>query len=898
MAVLWLLLRVRWRRAFAPALAVALLIGGIGGFVLASAAAAMRVETAYGRLADEIDAPDVAVIPAVECGPNTANGCHSDDLSAGTSPGEALATIRGLDVVEKVRLVESVIPFVVDAEGTPIFGTVDDVNGCFDGDRSVQMTPMQEGGPDAQVVPFALEGELPIRGSATVVITRWMANRVGLSIGDEILLAGWCSGDGDPMTFAAPINLRVSGLSIGPLDLESPGTSLTIHPAYVDPVAFEAMIADGAQPQQNIIAWFDPSASRERVEEALSAYTITIDFRERHVIFDEALQTDANLLWLIAIVGALAGLLVLAPIMGRNLRDTGPNTETLAALGTQRRLIAQQGLAHICSLAVLGALTAAVVAIPVSAWMPNGLASAIHPEREYWFDGMMTLIGVPLLIIVVVVVGSIPAWRIGRAKRSRAVLESASDRGTFGSLGLRPAVRTGVSAAVGAPVGPRRASPWPSLVSMIVAAIVGTASLTYLAGLRHLEETPPLLGWNWDAIVSFDFFEQSEAGTSAEVFAEIEKLADVEQVTGGTLYPPWFLFVADSGLSLWPWAFATGPDAVTPAILTGRAPQGSDEVAVDALFMESTGLGIGDSVSLGRESLVTLLARELAIRIEDWGLDYQLAAPPEQTVVAEFEITGVALMPTDRSQELPEVVLTLDGYADLVEPDADELAATRAWLPTDLPPELTDLADDVFANLDIDDRVVYVRFSGDLLSGVEAILSMPILDKLTVIDPVDGSEHLPLEVVAPTPPEVMELMVGLNIESNDRVPVALAIMVAVAFFALATYLLFVSIRSRRFEMAVMRALGLSTGGVRWSVAAQATATAAVAVLIALPVGVVIGRLAWLAYARELEVQPVANIPWATLAIVFATAIVVANVVALIPGWFAARRSPGFDLRSE
>ena len=33
MAVLWLLLRVRWRRAFAPALAVALLIGGIGGFV-------------------------------------------------------------------------------------------------------------------------------------------------------------------------------------------------------------------------------------------------------------------------------------------------------------------------------------------------------------------------------------------------------------------------------------------------------------------------------------------------------------------------------------------------------------------------------------------------------------------------------------------------------------------------------------------------------------------------------------------------------------------------------------------------------------------------------------------------------------------------------------------------
>ena len=65
MALLWLLLRVRWRRAFAPSLAVALLVGVSGGFVLASAAAAGRVESAYGRFADEI-APMTTVMGVVD----------------------------------------------------------------------------------------------------------------------------------------------------------------------------------------------------------------------------------------------------------------------------------------------------------------------------------------------------------------------------------------------------------------------------------------------------------------------------------------------------------------------------------------------------------------------------------------------------------------------------------------------------------------------------------------------------------------------------------------------------------------------------------------------------------------------------------------------------------------
>ena len=121
MALHWLLLRVRWRRALAPSLVVALLIGGIGGFVLAAAIAAGRVETTYRTFTDEIDAPDVALVPVIAC--NVNRTCNS--APSVRDADQLLADVQAMEVVEKARLLESVIPFIVDAAGTPIFGTID-----------------------------------------------------------------------------------------------------------------------------------------------------------------------------------------------------------------------------------------------------------------------------------------------------------------------------------------------------------------------------------------------------------------------------------------------------------------------------------------------------------------------------------------------------------------------------------------------------------------------------------------------------------------------------------------------------------------------------------------------------------------------------------------------------
>ena len=875
----WLLLRVRWRRHWASSLGACLLIGAIGGFVLASAASARRVGSAYQTLIDEIGAPDLAVIPGCD-GASTVFGCAApSDLASGDDLVERLGEIA---VVERARSVETVLPFFVDGNGAPLLATADDANGCYDGDRKVQLVLLGAGGPTDQALPFRLEGEMPASGSGGVVLTRATAEREGLGIGQEVRLAGWCKGDGDVGVFDAPIDLRITGLSIGPLDVEPPGTGVAIEPAHVDPAVFHAMVAAGAEPQPNVVVWLDPTATPEIVVTALASFEIVIDFRERAELFDRALAIDARLLWLLAGIGSIGGFLVLAPVVAKNLRDTGPETATLAALGARRPQIAQQALLHAGSLGVIGALLSAVLAVPLSALMPRGLSAAIASERELWFDGVVTATGVGLVVVVVVVIGSVPAWRIGSAHR--AATSRVSDRSArlVGLLPLRPADRSGVAAAIGAPVDSRQASPWPTLASMMMVGAAGVASLTYLAGLRHLEQSPSLVGWNWDAMVSFDF-RPTTPGQNTSTFARIEAIDAVERVTAGTSYPPWFLFVPDTRTVVWPWSFATGPDAITPSMASGRAPDGPDEVAIDPTFADKSGLEVGDILSLGRQTLASRIAEELPRIADESGVDApHLTDPEDEPVTAEFEITGIAVVPFERSQDIAQATFTLEGYADLVEPDPDEVAAARAWLPSDLSPELRSNVEELLSNLGVKDRTVYLRFSGDVQSAAAAVAA------------VDGVP----EVVAPTPDEVVTLIVGLNLTRNDRVPMAMAITVAGAFVALASYLLFAAARTRRFELAVLRALGLSAAGVHRSIAAQATATAAVTLIVAIPVGVVVGRAAWMAYARDLDVVPVSVTPWSTIAAVAVATIAVSNLAALVPGWHATKRSVGRDLCSE
>ena len=122
-----------------------------------------------------------------------------------------------------------------------------------------------------------------------------------------------------------------------------------------------------------------------------------------------------------------------------------------------------------------------------------------------------------------------------------------------------------------------------------------------------------------------------------------------------------------------------------------------------------------------------------------------------------------------------------------------------------------------------------------------------------------------------------------------------------ALFGVATllHLLVVSVVRRRREMGVLKALGFVNLQVGATVLWQATTVALVGIVVGVPLGIVVGRLVWNAFATNLGAVPVPAVPGLTIAALAVGVLVVANVLAVIPAVTSARRlSVGQLLRTE
>jgi ABC-type antimicrobial peptide transport system permease subunit len=107
-----------------------------------------------------------------------------------------------------------------------------------------------------------------------------------------------------------------------------------------------------------------------------------------------------------------------------------------------------------------------------------------------------------------------------------------------------------------------------------------------------------------------------------------------------------------------------------------------------------------------------------------------------------------------------------------------------------------------------------------------------------------------------------------------------------------------SVRRRRRDLAVMRTLGLSARQLATVVAWQATVAVLIGTVVGVPTGIVLGRELWDLFARGIQAVPAPDVPTLLVAAIGLGAIVLANVVAVIPGRIAARTPTGLLLRSE
>ena len=132
----------------------------------------------------------------------------------------------------------------------------------------------------------------------------------------------------------------------------------------------------------------------------------------------------------------------------------------------------------------------------------------------------------------------------------------------------------------------------------------------------------------------------------------------------------------------------------------------------------------------------------------------------------------------------------------------------------------------------------------------------------------------------------------VNFGEAVNFPLIFGAMLAVFGAATLAHLLVVSVSRRRREVGLLKVLGFVNRQVVSTVSWQATTLAFVGVVVGVPLGLVIGKTVWNAFANNLGVVPVTVVPALLIAAITVGVLVGANVIAIAPALVATRSKPG------
>ena len=141
------------------------------------------------------------------------------------------------------------------------------------------------------------------------------------------------------------------------------------------------------------------------------------------------------------------------------------------------------------------------------------------------------------------------------------------------------------------------------------------------------------------------------------------------------------------------------------------------------------------------------------------------------------------------------------------------------------------------------------------------------------------------------PPEVRDL------SGVSGLPLILAFVLMLLACGIIAHTLLTSVRRRRRDLAILKTVGFVARQVRATVAWQATALACAGLIVGVPLGLLAGRWAWILFASQVAIVPAPVISPLTLLAIPAV-LLLANAIAAIPAWSAARTQPAVILRSE
>jgi hypothetical protein len=830
----WYRLRATFRRRWAGYLAVALLIGLVGGLGLGSLIAARRTYASYPQFLASTDPSDLFVLPQ-------------------TSTPE-LGLVRELARLPHVRSA---------AEGEQITGATLTPGGRI---RTVLITQVElVASPDGL---FTEQDRLKIiQGRAAnparadeVVATNEAAAVLHLHVGSRIRIG--IERDGQPnMEVNARTELTVVG--IGVLDIQLVHDDIdTDRAGFL--VGTPALLRrygsccgtnsyDGLQ----LAGGSRSDAAVEREYERLidtpandGGQLVVYQTSAIEAEAQQAIRPEAVALAVFGVIALAAALIIGTQSISRQLHAWAGETEVLRALGATPAAAMADGLAGVVGAAVAGALLAAAVAVALSPLTLFGPVRAVEPAPGVDLDWTVLGPGLAVLALGLALLAAGIGYRLaphrtvrrsaGAGGRGSGVVAAALAAGLppSGAAGLRFALEPGRG---------RTAVPVRSIMAgAVLAAGVGVATLTFGASLSTLVSHPSLYGWNFSyALYSIDGYGPIPSRVAGPLLA---RDPDVAATTG-----VYFATVQIDGQTV-PAMAARAPAAIAPSPLTGGRMTGPGQIVLGPATLAELHKRVGDSVTAAEGQLL----------------------PPTR-----MRIVGTAALPT---------------IGDVIGVHAS--LSTGAIIPLQaVPAKVLDASGPVSGP-----NAVFVRLRpgvspaaglrslNQIASRLDAYFRSPQAESLLG----DFGQYVNIVSVLPVqrPAEIV------NYKTMGAMPAALAGGLAAGAVAGLGLTLVASVRRRRRDFALLKTLGFTRRQLAAAVAWQSTVVAVVGLVVGVPAGIAAGRWLWLAFAHELSAVPDPVVPAGSIALAVAAALLLANLVAALPGRAAARTPAAVVLRAE
>jgi ABC-type antimicrobial peptide transport system permease subunit len=138
----------------------------------------------------------------------------------------------------------------------------------------------------------------------------------------------------------------------------------------------------------------------------------------------------------------------------------------------------------------------------------------------------------------------------------------------------------------------------------------------------------------------------------------------------------------------------------------------------------------------------------------------------------------------------------------------------------------------------------------------------------------------------------------VNFGRVQNLPLVLATLLALFAALTLVHLLVTSIRRRRRDFAMLRALGFTARQLSGTVVALATTLVALALVVGVPLGLVLGRLLWRAFTHNLGILYRPVTPALAILLIVPLAVLVANIVAFASSRRLRHVDPATVLHAE